>query len=349
MGKLPAGVPSDVTAVVLTLGEAATRRAIASVRRQTLAPAEVLVVDEVRPFFRALNSAASRARTPFFVQVDADMVLDVDCLANLRAHMGPGVGAVVGPLHDPLIGRVQGVKLFRRACFDGEEVPNSISPDTDFLARLERQGWQVVHLTGVRDEGRHSADFGQHRPDFTPGYTYATYYLLGGRYRYRRDVRGLTWRLESLRSSRHAMALTARVAIGHGLFMLREDDVPKSFPPRAEAQFLDRFLRTSGDFAAERELRAALALPAHRAVERAYALGVALRCASAGVALRRCVRAFDRTSSPVAWVPEVGLYHGLLSLSGPRRLAPGDRETIAALIEQPPPVCAPRSAVAAIS
>src|SRR2546421_10917476 len=67
--------PSDITAVVLTVGEGTTDRAIASVRRQTLPPRQILVIEEVTPFHRALNLASSRVVTPLFVQVDADMVL----------------------------------------------------------------------------------------------------------------------------------------------------------------------------------------------------------------------------------------------------------------------------------
>lgn len=325
----------DVTAVVLTLGETMTEQAVASVRRQTVAPAQVLVLDGVTPFSRALNAAAARVQTPFFVQVDADMVLDVDCLAGLRAHMRPDVGVAVGPLDDPLVGRAQGVKMFRRACFETEQVPSSISPDTDFLGRLEQHGWKVRNLIELRGGHRRSPVFGRHRPSLTPRAVYETYYLLGGRYRYLRDVAGLVWRMERLRASPHPVALTALLAIGHGLFLRREDDVPKSHAPQAEVDFLERFLPGAGDCpGAEGELIAALALPPRAALERGYALGLALRAASAASPLRRCVRLLDRPGNRRSWHAEVGLYHGLLSLDSkggpPRR----DRETFDALVDR---------------
>ncbi len=51
---------SDVSAVVLTLGEPHTGRALESITRQTLPPAEVIVIEGVSPFFRAMNRAPAR-------------------------------------------------------------------------------------------------------------------------------------------------------------------------------------------------------------------------------------------------------------------------------------------------
>ena len=64
---------SDITAVVLSTGEAYTDRAIASVQRQTLPVADTVVVRGVSPFHRALNRGAAQVRTPFFAQVDVGL------------------------------------------------------------------------------------------------------------------------------------------------------------------------------------------------------------------------------------------------------------------------------------
>jgi hypothetical protein len=325
--------PSDITAVVLTVGERTTDRAIASVRRQTLAPAEILVVSGVTPFYRALNVAATRVSTPFFIQVDADMILDEDCLESLMAHMRSGVGATVGPLRDPLMGNVNGIKLFRRACFDHDEVPNSISPDTDFLARVEGHEWQTLHVLKHQGGCLRSHTFGEHRPDLTPEYTFATYYLLGTRYRYLRDIRGLTWRLERLHASQHSGATIAMTAMGHGLFFPREDDVPKSLVPNQGFEFLQEFLRMGGEYLpAEREARSCLTLPAHNMLERSYELGVALARASACPALQRCIRILGEGRSRASWVAEVGLFHGLLSQGETSGLPEADREIVSELL-----------------
>ena len=97
---------SDITAVVLSIGEETTARAIDSVRRQGLPAKEIVTVQNVSPFYKALNTGASKVNTEFFVQVDSDMILDENCLEDLRACMTGDVGLVLGGLRDPLMGRV---------------------------------------------------------------------------------------------------------------------------------------------------------------------------------------------------------------------------------------------------
>ena len=52
--------------------------------RQTLPVADTIVVRGVSPFHCALNAGAAQVRTPFFVQVDADMTFDDTCLEDVR-------------------------------------------------------------------------------------------------------------------------------------------------------------------------------------------------------------------------------------------------------------------------
>jgi len=108
---------NDVTAVVLTMGETTTRHAIDSLRRQIMRPREVIVVRGKAPFHKALNTGAAQVKTPFFVQVDADMILDPHCIAGLRGNMSRRTGIVVARLRDALMEQVVGVKLFRSKCF----------------------------------------------------------------------------------------------------------------------------------------------------------------------------------------------------------------------------------------
>jgi len=139
---------SDVSAVVLSIGEPYTRRAVDSLASQTMPPEDVIVVEHVSPFCRAVNDGARRVRTPFFVQVDADMILDPGCIEVLRRHVRSDTGVVVGALRDSLAGQAIGVKLFRTECFQRLEMPDSISPDTDFGEMLPRHGWHVHHVAG---------------------------------------------------------------------------------------------------------------------------------------------------------------------------------------------------------
>ena len=111
------GAKDDVTALVLTRGESTIREAVNSLYHQTMPLRDIVMVRDVVPFHKAINAGAARVKTPFFVQVDADMILDAHCIAALRNAVRRDVGIVVGRLRDALIDQVVGVKLFRTQCF----------------------------------------------------------------------------------------------------------------------------------------------------------------------------------------------------------------------------------------
>jgi hypothetical protein len=301
---------SDVTAVVLTLGEATTERALASVRAQTLPPAEVVLVDRVAPFHAALNRGASQVGTAFFVQVDADMVLDPTCLETLRTAVAPRAGVVVGRLRDPLAGPVTGVKLFRTECFFETRMRDSVIQDVDFYLRLAVRGWVTISI--LAPECVHTV--GEHRPRYSLEYTYGTYRQLGARFRYRRDARMLAWRLRGLRGSAHPLASTARLALGHGTFALEERDAAKPRPKPVEVELLRR-VTTAHPGAAPRGGERLLRFPPERAAEAFWSLGRSLRAAGDHRGVAAWLGFLAQTPPASSWLPEACLCHGVLSAS----------------------------------
>jgi len=218
--------PNDVSAVVLSTGEPSTQRATDSLHRQTMPLRNVIVVRDISPFHKALNVGAAKVETPFFVQIDADMLLDSHCVAALRRGMRRRVGIVVGHLRDPLVGQVVGVKLFRTACFKVSEFPDTISPDTDFVDAIARVGWKTAYI-GRRFFGRSPHPwhtFGEHRPDYSPAYTYRKFLLEGQRYRYRQKLDGLRWLLDRLTASGHPASLIAQIGLARGFFATNNRD-----------------------------------------------------------------------------------------------------------------------------
>ena len=67
---------SDVSAVVLTIGESTTERALKSIEQQDYPLSETILVENVTPSYRAGNVGASRVKTDYLVIVGADMVLE---------------------------------------------------------------------------------------------------------------------------------------------------------------------------------------------------------------------------------------------------------------------------------
>jgi len=210
---------SDVTAVLLTTGEPTTQSALESLRRQTAPVRDLVVVSDVRPFHKALNDGVARVATAFFVQVDADMILDPNCVASLRKAMRPNVGITVGHLRDAMMQQVVGVKLFRTECFAIAQFRDSISPDTDFVDEIARAGWRTVYVGAGRGLLSNSwATFGEHKPDYTSSYTYRKYLMEGRRYRHRGNLGGLVWQLGRLEQSKHPSAFVAQIAFARGFF-----------------------------------------------------------------------------------------------------------------------------------
>jgi hypothetical protein len=306
---------SDVGAVVLTVGEGTTSRALASLQAQTLPVSEVVVVEGVAPMARALNTGAERVTTPFFLQVDADMVLHPRCAEVLRGSMTDSVGIAVGTLADPLMGRIVGIKMFARACFDAARVPETVAQDVDFGAELARLGWSTRWILGGGNP-RMWGPLGEHRPDYEAGYVFATYHQLGARYVYRDDLGGLLWRRGALQLSGHAMAPVARLGIGCGVPTGQAQDAPKARPEDAVTAFLRAVALARDDASAEPELRGALSLPSESRFAALHDLGARVRARSPE-ATRGCVRVLGEVSGAAGLAAEAEFANGVLDRAAP--------------------------------
>jgi hypothetical protein len=308
---------SDVTAVVLTLGEETTQRALRSVEGQSLAPQETIVVADTIPFHAALNRGALHVKSAYFVQVDSDMVLDEHCFQMLRKCMAPSVGLAAGHLRDPLMGRVCCVKMFRRECFDKVQFKDSISPDTDFINDISRYGWNLVYaLRFGRDPKALWHTFGEHSPNYTPQYTYSKYLMEGGRYRHRGNLGGLLWHLRQLRNSTHSAALVAQIAMAHGVFSAEEKDLLGSPMADTGLCLLMDFLGSEGECDIEKlDVLPLLTRRTREVLKRFLLLGMDLRKRGSPESFRHCMDVLSESDHALAWVARVGLCHGLLTQS----------------------------------
>jgi glycosyltransferase involved in cell wall biosynthesis len=307
---------NDVTAVVLTIGEPTTQEAIDSVRRQTAAVSDIIVVRDTRPFHKALNAGAERVATPFFVQVDADMVLDCHCIATLRKAMAPNVGMTVGHLRDGIMQQVVGIKLFRTECFAIAQLRNSISPDTDFVDEIARAGWQTVYVGRRRGAGTNPwKTLGEHKPDYSAEYTYRKYLMEGRRYRHRCSVGGLRSHFERLEQSRHPSAFVAQIALARGFFCELDFDGLGSLRCDEEFARLESFLRiqpvlragSAADGASEER-------SLHNRFRACFRIGYAAFNAKDPDAFRCWMtRLSSHAGDRTAWISKLALCQGLLA------------------------------------
>jgi hypothetical protein len=305
---------SQVTAVMLTIGEPTFERARRSVLRQTYPVADIVVVDNVRPFHRAVNTGAARVRTPFFVQVDSDMILDEDCVENLVSRFEDHVGSVVCHLRDPLYGRVEAIKMYRTSCFRATSLPDTISPDTDFHEALRRGGWVTIYALRHHDREREVwHTFGEHRPEYTQFFGYARHAVDGRRLRYRGNAAALRHHLERLHVSSHPAALISHIGVAHGLFLAGEEDLLDRYEPDADYE------RIAALLARERRARGLLSrlprlMPAatpKRLFRQYYKRGIRLARDGGRRDIERELARLHGRIHPWAWLMQVGLCQGL--------------------------------------
>jgi hypothetical protein len=176
----------DLTGLVLSIGEKTTQRSMHSLERQTAPLKEIVMVENVFPFHEAMNQGVSRIRTPFFIQCDADMVLDPDCSETMQNFIKEDVAVTIEYLSDDLLGKIQAVKMFRTECLKKAGFLDTISLDTDCINRLCEMGWNYVLVKrNNRKYGSFPDILGSHKPEYTPIYIFEKLKLEGSRKRFR--------------------------------------------------------------------------------------------------------------------------------------------------------------------
>ena len=303
---------SDITAVVLTMGEETTQDAIDSLKIQTVAPSEIIVINDIAPFHKALNLGVSRVKTEFFIQVDSDMILDKNCLEDLRKCMQENIGIVVGHLKDELVGRVVSPKMFRRKCFEKYQFKDSISPDTDFREDILKDGWKILYALSFRNKNKklwHT--FGEHKPTYTPLYTYSKYILEGRRYKHRRDLASLIWHFKKLHDSSHGSSLIAQIAMAHGDFLEEDRDLLKPYLKDSDFSFLEGFLESKSSCSKKLDsLFFSISKP-EKIFRKFYKLGIDLRKHNSFVGFKHYLNNLSKSNDSFAWIAKIGLCHGL--------------------------------------
>ena len=204
-----------VSAVLLTLGEATTSSALEALHQQTYPLADIIEVRNKSPFSSAFNYGLDLVKTPFFIQCDADMILDPNCLAELIQGMKENVAMVYGYLRDPLVGHICGIKLYRTEACKNFLHNNHFNCELMFVDELAKQGWQVINIDPTADTA-----LGAHREDISDStYLFERFRILGIKIQHRKDWWDLAHRLIMLSISGKMEAATATDGLICGFFI----------------------------------------------------------------------------------------------------------------------------------
>lgn len=210
-----------VSALVLTIGEPSFQHAHQSLLDQSIQLKDIVVVENLSPFSQAFNHGVSQIKTPFFIQCDADMVLDAKCVEILLSKMREKTAIVAAYLRDPLQGPTMGVKLYRTAPCKLHPHQNSLSCETEFKNKLKEEGWLI---TTYEEETKQC--LGSHRTDLSDlSYLFERFKLLGAKVFHRKSCWDFVNRFLYLaKFEDKAIASLLSLAMMRGLFLDRESD-----------------------------------------------------------------------------------------------------------------------------
>ena len=220
----------NVSALLLTIGESTTAEAHHSLLNQSAPLHQILVIENQRPFSSAFNLGLSSVTAEFFVQCDADMILDPNCVEVLISRMKPETGMVVGYLRDPLQGRVRGVKLYRTDCCRRFPLQDSSDCEEIFRKQLLQNHWNVDI---INDQ---NLTLGNHVPDCSDSvYQFERFKYQGAKISARKAWDDLAYRLIKLAQAEDRRLIPLAVsAMICGFYLVQTKDHLKGFVASAE-------------------------------------------------------------------------------------------------------------------
>ncbi len=156
---------ADTTVFVTTIGDEVNfADCLAHLQAQTVR-CPIVVIDRVAPMSAAFARMHKLCTTPYYVQVDEDMLLHPHCIETLHERLvnAPGdVAFVCAPLWDCDVEQaILGVKIYRHAIVSRFPYRNSLSCEVKQMNNILAAGYKtVLHSTGddaicLGEHGKH--------------------------------------------------------------------------------------------------------------------------------------------------------------------------------------------------
>jgi len=185
---VPDDLRDQVTVFVLTVGEPTLLECLIALDRQET-KVRVERIENVVPMDRALQMMLDRCQTPYFVQVDADMILYPDAIRRLYRSIvaqPPNVYQFLISLRDEHLERdILGVRIVRHAIAAKYPFRPVQGCETDQFRRAHADGY-----TTVAKIGQGIGPAGIHRTSLLPRAVFERYRTL---FRRARKDEGIEW------------------------------------------------------------------------------------------------------------------------------------------------------------
>ena len=181
----PRDLVDAVTVFVTTVGAPTFSACLEHLFRQDCA-FHLRILEDVVPLSRALQKMGEACRTPFYVQVDEDMLLHPHAIGALHDGIvegGPRVAVFGGNLYDAHLRRtIRGVKIFRHDVVQRYRVHRERDWIAALRERLTQDGYAMTFLP-AGDGPEDSGTLGLHGTRFTPEGLFERYASLARRQR----------------------------------------------------------------------------------------------------------------------------------------------------------------------
>jgi hypothetical protein len=181
-----ADLRDQVTVFVTTVGAPTFEACLAHLRQQDCDFA-IEIIDHVAPISAACQRMLEECRTPFYVQVDEDMLLRPHAVRTLYERIAaaePDVAEVVGALFDVHLKRgIEGVKIFRHAILRHYPFEDQDGCDIRQVGRLEADRFRVLRSTTAGLKLESPDVMGLHGTSYTPRSIYERYLTYWLKYR----------------------------------------------------------------------------------------------------------------------------------------------------------------------
>jgi hypothetical protein len=162
--------PDDITVFVIESGEPSFKQALTAVNAQTY-QTQVKIISNVTPMWKAFQQMLDLCETPYFVQVDADMILKpsaIETLATSFEKQDSSCCMYVGFLFDSDMDRnILGVKIYDHRVFKHFPYKESFSCEVFQLEQLKRFGYSYK-VADLKSSTQESESLGKHSPSQTP-------------------------------------------------------------------------------------------------------------------------------------------------------------------------------------
>lgn len=224
-------IRAATTVFVLTGDGPAFAACLEALRKQDGPPFKLDIIRNVCSFSAAAQAMIDRCRTPYFIQVDEDMVLAPDAVAsmeNVMAAAPDDVGMICFHLFDEDRGMpIQGVKIYRTALIKALTFQDVKASEIDLLEQMSRHGLQWILHPDVK---------GLHGTVCTPDTIYRRYKTM-----YEKDIRqwnvltsDIRRKADAFRQSGDPLQLFALLGAVHGII-----NAPLAADPEKDARAYD--------------------------------------------------------------------------------------------------------------